>query len=360
MAGSVTVKDIAQSAAVSVGTVSRVMNNQGGVNEEKRQRVLSVAASLGYINSNSQNASYRAVSRNLKEIGFFYRSSLDNYINDTTVVSNPYWSHILIGAEIEARRNDIRLTYRVLDEVPNLAIAKIKEMKLGGILLVGPAENEFAAQLQSEGLPIVLVDNYIPNLKLDAVCCDTFDGARQALSYLLEQGHNQIAFLCGPTREGKEEGHRPNSEIYSVDRRIMGYCMALLDYGQPVNYKLFQPNILSIQGGYDACKQLLARKINFSAIFCINDVTAIGAIKALNEAGLNVPGDISVVGFDDIDMAEHISPSLTTIHVNKENTGTAAVRALINRVANSETLTTNITLPVELVKRGSVSRHKAG
>lgn len=358
MVNSVTVKDIAQSAAVSVGTVSRVMNNQSGVNEEKRQRVLKVAASMGYINSNSQNSNNRATSCNIKEIGFFYRSSLDNFVNDTTMVSNPYWSHVLQGAESEARRTDIQLTYRVLDETPNLVISKIKEMKLGGLLLVGPAENEFAKQLQSTNLPIVLVDNYVPNLMLDAVCCDAFDGARQAVAYLLEESHKQIAFLCGPTKEGTKDGCRPVSEIYSVDSRIMGYCMALLDYGLPINYELFQSNVLSIQGGYEACKQLLARGLNFSAIFCINDVTAIGAIKALNEVGLNVPGDISVTGFDDIEMAEHISPALTTIRVNKETTGATAVRTLINRVANPEMLNLNISLPVELVKRGSVSKFK--
>src|SRR4051812_39328373 len=101
MASSVTVKDLAQHAAVSVGTVSRVLNNQGGVNPDKKQRVLQAVSELGYGGNNSAATS---PGRPIKEIGFFYRSSLDNLVDEKSVVVQPYWSHILHGAELEARR----------------------------------------------------------------------------------------------------------------------------------------------------------------------------------------------------------------------------------------------------------------
>ncbi len=351
MTSSVTVKDLAQHAAVSVGTVSRVLNNQGGVNTDKKHRVLQAVSELGYVVNNSGATSQ---SRPTKEIGFFYRSSLDNLIDEKSVVIQPYWSHILHGAELEARRSNLKLNYRILNDPirsERQFINQIQGMQLDGILLVGPAEEEVVRLLHSTNIPLVLVDNYVPGVAVDTVSSDAQGGARQAVSYLFEKGHQQIAFLCGPVKPG---GPRITGQIITGDRRITGYCLAFLDHGRAVDYTLFEPTDFSIPGGYEACKNLIQRGTKFSAIFCINDMVAIGAMKALNEAGLRIPQDISIVGFDDIDLAEHLTPALTTIRVNKEATGMTGVKTLLSRAGDPEAANVHISLDVSLVKRNSV------
>jgi DNA-binding LacI/PurR family transcriptional regulator len=131
----------------------------------------------------------------------------------------------------------------------------------------------------------------------------------------------------------------------------MGYRKALENAGIPLNYELIESGNLAADGGYEACKRLLARKQPLSAIFCANDPTAIGVLRALREEGLRVPEDISVLGFDD-DLAEHFG--LTTMRVNKEEMGAVAVRTLIDRAADLQAPPRTIMLDVELVKRDSV------
>lgn len=348
MAGSVTVKDVAREAEVSIGTVSRVFNNHSNVTEEVRQRVLKAASDLGYFGPGSQDGRVRENSRALKEIGFLYYSRIDPFLAST----NPFWPSILHGVENQARKLNIKVTYRMLSDLsPQTMLTAIYEMKLGGILLVGPAETEIIQLVRSTKLPLVLVDNYQPGLSVDAVICDNFQGARMAVEYLLNEGHRDIAFICGPL---VADAPRPINSVYSVERRAAGYRTALLDAGLPVNYQLLEVGTLQLEGGYQACKRLLARNIPFSALFCANDETAIGALKALREANLRVPEDVSLVGFDDIDMVEHLTPPLTTVHVNKEALGSVALKRLVERAADMEAVSVTSVLEVELIKRTSV------
>ncbi len=355
MAGTVTVKDVAREANVSIGTVSRVLNNHKNVTDEIRQRVLKAASQLGYFGpgpGGQDNTSFEP--RAVKEIGFLYYSSNDS----GAVTLNPFWSHILNGVESESRKNNIKVTYRTIGELgytPDFLLTTIYEMKLGGILLVGPAEPEIIRLIQQTRLPLVLIDNYVRGLSVDAVLGDNFEGARLAVNYLISEGHQRIAFIGGPT---SFNGPRPLNKIYTIERRAAGYRSALLDAGLPVDYDLYQPGNLNATGGYAACKRFLERGIDFSAVFCANDDTAIGAIKALYEAGCHVPSDISVVGFDDIDIVQHLTPALTTVNVNKEALGTVAVKSLLNRVADIDAVNVTNMLDVELVKRDSVANRR--
>src|SRR5260370_22802351 len=167
-----------------------------------------------------------------------------------------------------------------------MLVTTIYEMKLGGILLVGSAESDTVRLLQSTKLPLVLIDSYIPGLSVDAVLADNFEGARAAVDYLISEGHRQIAFIGGPTLDGP----RPINKFYTIERRAAGYRTALLDAGLPVNYALYESGNLATDGGYEACKRLLERRSDafFSAIFCANDETAIGAMKAIREASYRI------------------------------------------------------------------------
>src|SRR5258708_2698820 len=256
-------------------------------------------------------------------------------MDTNTFMTNPFWSHILYGVENEARKSNIKITYRAIGELsqsPELLLTMLYEMRLGGILLVGPAERDIVQLINNTKLPLVLVDNYIPGLSFDAVLGDNFEGARTAVEYLISKGHHKIAFIGGPTLNGP----RPINKIYTIERRAAGYRTALLDAGLPVNYALYESGNLATDGGYEACKRLLERRSDafFSAIFCANDETAIGAMKAIREASYRIPEDISLIGFDDINMVEHLTPALTTVRVNKEALGSTAVKSLLGHAAD--------------------------
>ncbi len=355
MADSVTIKDVASQAEVSVGTVSRVFNNHSNVTDEIRQRVLKAASELGYHGRSApDNTARTPTTRNLKEIGFLYHSHLDASI-ENNAGANPFWSHILYGAENEARISNMKITYRTIyngDLSPQLLLSTIYDMKLGGILLVGPTEPTMIKVIQMAKLPLVLVDNYVPRLSVDAVLCDNFEGGREAVEYLIQAGHRQIAFIGGPTLAGP----RPINSVYTIERRAAGYRTALLDAGIPIQYDLYESGDLTAEGGYQACQRLLAKKVSFSAIFCANDATAIGALKALRDSGHRVPEDVSLVGFDDVDTSQYLSPALTTIRVNKEALGSTAVKHLLTRATDMDAVSVTSILEVELVERDSVHR----
>jgi LacI family transcriptional regulator len=349
VAGPVTLKDIAKEAQVSIGTVSRVFNNHVNVTEEVRQRVLKAATQLGYFASASQEQRSYDSSRMVKEIGFLFCS----FVWANGVTTNPFWSHILHGVETEASKFNIKVTYRSISGLQSMLdtlLTTIYEMKLGGILLVGPAELETVRLLQSTGIPLVLVDNHVPHF--NSVLGSNFEGARAAVDYLISMGHRQIAFIGGPVREGDQS----MQGVYTVERRAEGYRMALLDAGLQVSHELYESANLSSDGGYEACKRLLKRDLPFSAIFCANDEMAIGAMKALREADLRIPENVSLVGFDDISLVEHLAPALTTVRVDKEMLGSVAVKRLLSLMSSPDSVSVSSVLEVELVIRGSVKR----
>lgn len=349
MADSVTVRDVAKHASVSIGTVSRVFNNRSNVNEEIRQRVFKAAAELGYFGLKRQ-APQATTNPLLGDIGFLLALSHAEQNKESSI--DPFWAHILHGAETEAQKSNIKINYRwlgKLDEPSDLMLHKIYEMRLGGILLVGSQEPEIVRAIYEMQTPMVLVDTHVPTLPVDSIISNNYEGAKEAVDYLISEGHHQIAFIGGPTLPGALHLNK----VYTIEWRAMGYRTAMGNAGLPINYDLFESCNLVPEGGYQACKRLLAKGIPFSAIFCANDPTAIGACKALREANLRVPDDISVVGFDD-DLAEHLG--LTTVRVNKEGMGATAVKMLINRATDPQAPSVITTLGVELIKRDSVKR----
>jgi DNA-binding LacI/PurR family transcriptional regulator len=351
MAQIVTIKDVAQLAEVSIGTVSRVFNNHKNVNEDIRERVLQAAAELGYRGLAGRSSAVQKKGKTLKEIGFLLYSHLQDPVEKGAVA--PFWAKILHGAEAEAQKSNIKVTYRAISsarETPQTLLGQLHEMRPGGILLVGPADAATIDAIRSLDIPLVLVDNYLRRPALDAVLSANFEGTMEAIEYLIGQGHRRIAAISGLLSSGPH----PTNLLYTIEWRIRGYREALLNAGLPVDESLIEACLLSPEGGYQACKRLLARGMQCSAIFCANDPTAVGVLKALREQGFSVPQDISVVGFDD-DMAEYLTPALTTVGVKKEAMGATAVNTLIERFYNPGAIAKTITLGVELIKRDSVA-----
>lgn len=351
MAGSVTAKEVARRAEVSVGTVSRVFNNHSNVSEEIRQRVLKAAIDLGY--TRPGGLPVLAPGRVLKEICFLY---CQGDVDTLPLTLNPYWAPIFYGVEREARACNIKLTYRTLAEEGRSTrqmTAFLSEMRPGGLLLVGPAEMETVRAFQASGLPMVLVDHYMPDLlqPVDAVLGDNFQGTKLAMEYLFAMGHRRIAFIGGTALPGP----RPTYKIYSIQQRWASYCMTLLDHNLPLDYSLVEAGNLTSESGYEACQRLLSRQVDFSAIFCVDDIIAIGVLKALREAGRRVPQDVSLVGFDDIELAQHLMPALTTVRVSADQLGATALRSLVTRATNPDASCVTNLLGVTLIKRASVA-----
>lgn len=347
MSGQVTLKEIAKEAQVSIGTVSRVLNNHPNVTEEVRQRVFKVATRLGYFGTSGQEQRFSDSNRAVKEIGFLFGTLTPT----DKIGSNPFWSHILHGVESAASEARVKVAYRsinALQSTPDILLMTVYEMKLGGILLVGSLETETVHLLQSTGIPVVLVDNYVP--QMNCVLGNNFEGARSAIEYLIRMGHHRIAFIGGPSSEGP----RPINKVHPIERRAEGYRIALTNAGLPVPYDLYEAANLTIDSGYEACKRLLARKASFTAIFCTNDEMAVGAMKALREAGLRIPDDISLVGFDDLDHVKHLQPSLTTVQLDKEMLGAIAVKRLLALINSPDPVSVSSILEVKLIVRDSV------
>lgn len=352
MANSVTVKEVARIAEVSIGTVSRALNNHSNVNKITKQKVLKAASELGYNKPNKPALNPGLSSLSIKEIGFFLYTF--DFEAKNSGQDDPFWLSILHGVEEESHNWSIRVFYQQINRLlaaPQRLLNLIDEMELDGIVLVGPSTEEVVNLLQSTNLPVVLLDNHLAKVRVDSILSDNFQGAKLAVEHLIENRHSEIAFLSGPC---ESKGLVKLNKIYSFEQRAEGYRRALLEANIRTDYELFEECEITPEGGYAACQRLLARQAKFSAIFCVNDPIAIGAIKALKEAGLRVPEDVSVVGFDDINLAQHLTPALTTVRVEKEQIGALGVNRLIERSRNKQGVKSTTLLEVELIKRDSV------
>lgn len=357
----VTTHDVARAASVSRVTVSRVLNDHHNVTDPVRRRVLQAAADLGYLGRRARQAPAPpdagpagARPAVLREIGFLFTS----VVSDEAVSENVFWSHVLHGVEQEATTAGAHVTYRSISQWidrPDELVEAVRPTRLDGILLVGPAPEPVARALLGEGLPMVLVDNVIPGLAVDAVLSDGFNGARAAVAHLIERSHRDIAFIGGPYHVAPPPLAHRSDTVWSVEQRALGYRTALQEAGIAPDPLLHEGDNLTTAGGYAACRRLLASGRRFTAIFCANDSSAIGAMRALHEEGLAVPADVSLIGFDDIEVAQHLIPPLTTIHMDRTAIGACAVRRLLARALMPGAVTATTMLHVELIERGTVA-----
>jgi LacI family transcriptional regulator len=231
----------------------------------------------------------------------------------------------------------------------------VSASRADGLLLVGPATAATVRTLREHRLPLVLVDNCVPGEPVDAVLSDNFGGGRAAVAQLVEHGHRQVAFIGGPVRVSPPAASYRSDTVWSIEQRRLGYWTGLREAGIDPDDRLYESDNLSTAGGYRACQRLLASGRPFTAIFCANDESAVGAMRALHQAGLSVPADVSVIGFDDIDVAQHLTPPLTTMRVDKEAIGAWAVQRLLTRALAPGAVAATLTLQVELVQRETVA-----
>lgn len=334
---SVTLADIAEKAGVSVATVSLVLRNRSGVGDETRQRVYDAAVALGYIHAPSNQARDRRLPR---DIGLVVKIRPDDM-----PTTNSFYAPVLAGIEAICRHNGIHLIYSHLPvDMANRPLEMPRAMidsRVDGLLLVGIyLDHAMMETLRSLDIPIVFVDTYAEGEGFDAVVTDNFAGAYTATSTLIARGHQRIAII------GSQEDAYP-----SIRERRMGYLEAMAEHGlEPV----FGDCCLHPDMVPPVVETLLEENPGITALFGCNDDVAIAAMRTAQEMEWLVPQDLSVIGFDNIDLAQHTTPALTTMRVDIMGMGRLAAQLLLNRFEHPETNRVRTVICPDLVERGSV------
>jgi LacI family transcriptional regulator len=333
--GRPTQQDVARLAGVSRAAVSHVLTNNMAVAipAETRERIQAAMRELGYIPDRS--------AQSLRTRKTYTIASI---IPDIT---NPFYPAFQRGIQDVARQQAYDLVMYNTDgeaELERKCLQSVQEARVDGLIVVlFSLELDALQPLIERDISIVAISGPgMSDLPIDCVYVDNGIAARAAVDYLLAQGHRQIAMLAGV------EENPPRLW------RIQGYRAALAGHIPALPELLIEEGPFNEVGGYQGARTLLARSPRPTAIFAANDLMAIGAIKAIREAGLRVPDDIAVVGFDNISAAELVTPQLTTIAQAQEQMGRTAAELLFTRIAGEAPETPRtIELPFELVVRES-------
>ncbi len=332
-----TIKDVARRAGVSTATVSFVLNAnpKEAISEGVRRRVLDAARGLSYHPSAAAAALARRRVRNVALV--FYK--------DVDTITNQFYSFVVQGAVKEALERDYDLlfsyvnsTYGGYESLPKI----VREKNAGGVLFMRRIEPRMIKDIRALGIPVVAVNN-APRLDgIDSVQIDNRRGGALAAEHLAQLGHERVAMLV------------PRNPAPSVEERLEGFRVGLdkHDLRFTKTQSIVTAEALNYEAGYLAALSTL-RKTTLTGLFCSNDEMAAGVLRAAHELGRRVPHDLSVVGFDDITMANYTDPPLTTVGVVKEHMGRRAMARLIELVEHTDTKVKTELAPVELVIRAS-------
>lgn len=335
-----TLQDIAEALNVHKATVSRALSGKPGVGEALRKRIVRVARDRGFF----PNGTARSLATSHTEtIGLVCCDETSDFL------TNPFYSKVLSGIADETANHGFSLAFCSCPLPPpgtRQVLPKImRERRADGFLFVGDQDDTLIRCALNLGYPAVLVDHQLPDEGCDAITIDNTGGARLAMDFLLLLGHRRIAFVGGALRSP------------SFAERLEGYRRALETVGLPADEALVRAEAGG--AGEAQAARLFSSGHPPTAILACNDVYAAGALRAARSAGLRVPGDLSVVGFDDSPRARETWPPLTTMHVDADEMGRAAVRQLVLRLRNAEEPPSRVVLKPRLCIRGSTAAPRA-
>jgi LacI family transcriptional regulator len=338
MAAKITISTIAEACAVSPTTVSLVLNDKPGISTKTRTRVLNMARDLGYLSATSQANKKK---RRLSTVGMVVKTE-----PDLLPFSNPFYSQVIAGVDDACRDMGINLLFAMLPvnrhNQPVTVPPLMENSDVDGLLMVGAFIDEtILSILGHRHLPIVLVDGYSDTNSYDMVVSDNFHAAHRAVEYLIQNGHRHIGLI------GSEPGCYP-----SLCERRNGYLRALKEHGISQTY-LSDFNINRSQGEAETI-QLLTENPQVSALFCVNDNVAMGALRAASQMNRRVPQDLSMISYDDTYLTTSVSPALTSMHVDTLAMGRAAVHLLALRLEKPDAARYTFTIHPELVERESI------
>lgn len=326
------IKDVAREAGVSTATVSHVLNNSRFVSAETRARVLGAVERCNYY----PNAHARSLASGRSQM-------LGLLISDIT---NPFFPELVKAIEAAAfeRGYDVVLSNTNYEQGRAAHyVRRLIERKVAGVaLMTSEFDDRLLDELASRHVSVVLLDRDAPAVGMSNLCVDYESGIEAAVRHLVALGHRRISFLSGP------------AHLRSIRKRLDAFRLSLARY---LPGGAAQPEIyfgdLKVEGGRAAAREMLASDARPTAVVAANDLMALGAMREFLSAGLSIPRDVSVVGFDDIAFASLAEPPLTTVCLPRDELGRRAVEALVATVEHPERQGVELRVSTHLVERGS-------
>jgi LacI family transcriptional regulator len=328
-----TIKDIAKIAGVSISTVSYALNNDTKVSKKTKEKILNAARELNYQKN--------GIASDLK------RNSTRTIALIVTDLAGPYYAELVKGVqEVTLSKGYDLLACSSLGGESSTAVKFLTEKRVdGAIVLAHNVSEEIIVQSARATFPIILLDRKADSEYVVSIEVDNEAGSYLAAQYLIQQGHRNIAYISGLAI----------SELHFM--RIHGYERALQEHGVEDKSRLHQFGTFNRENGYSMTKMLIAEGNLPSAIMYANDEMAIGGMVAFKEHGIKVPEEVSVIGFDDIELAQYVRPALTTIMQPKYERGALAAH-LIFQILEGQEIQTYYKLPTQFVLRDSVAERK--
>ena len=330
--GHPSIKDIARAAKVSHPTVSRALRHSPLVKLETAERIRRIASTMGYRPSAIARS---LVTRKTNTIGVV-----------VTTISDPFIGEVVSGIEETANNHGYSVILANSNADPEREVKVVHsfhERRVDGILITSSRVGALYLPLLRElKVPIVLINNQHPGEFVHSVMIDNVTASRDATRHLTRLGHKRIAYI------------RDQFGFQSDAERLAGYRRALEEAGLPLFPELIAAGDSRAEGGTRAMRQLLTLSIPPTALFCYNDMSALGALSCIRANGLKVPQDISVVGFDDLMIASYTDPPLTTIRQPKRQMGGAAMEMLLKLFSGVQS-ETHMKMPGELIVRESTA-----
>jgi LacI family transcriptional regulator len=326
----VTIKDVAREARVSVASVSRALNGHSNVTDETRRRILRVAEELRYM---PHGAARSLITRRTQTIGALLPD-----------LHGEFFSELIRGVDLAARSRGLHLLVSSSHGDASEAAAALRAMlgRVDGMLVMSPhVDASFLRDNLPAGLPIVLLNTPITGQRYAALNIDNFGGAYAMVRHLVGRGHQRIALIAGPEHN------------FDAAERLRGYRAAMEKFAPKAPVQVLRGDFTE-ESGYRAGQQLLELKRRPQAVFAANDIMAAGCLNALKEAGVRVPQDIALAGFDDIPIAHFVTPPLTTVRVRIADLGARALDRLVAVIDDASAVHDSIQLlDTELVVRQS-------
>ncbi|SIR08677.1 LacI family DNA-binding transcriptional regulator [Halanaerobium kushneri] len=331
----VTMKDVAKLAGVSLSTVSRVLNDSSLVREETARKVQKAVEKLDYqINDSAR----------------ILRTNTSNLIGVIGAgMERPFLANLLKGIEAEARERGYALIYGDSDgefEKEQNYLNIMKQKKIDGIILITTNYyNDLLSIVKNYQIPVVFASGYISDPEISCVTVDNVAAAYDIVEFLCQAGHKDIAFIKGP-----------DLDLLASQERLRGVKLALRLSEIKYDPNRFIEGDFTFESGYSAAKKIIRKFPDVTAIFAFNDEMAVGAIRYLKEQNIKIPEEISVVGFDGIELGKYIDPALTTVKQSGYQLGLKSID-MLNKIINKEKIEDNkVFIPHKLVVRESTNK----
>ncbi|RPF49008.1 LacI family transcriptional regulator [Hydrogenoanaerobacterium saccharovorans] len=337
-----TLKELAKRCGVSVSTVSRVVNgnNNHAASAAVANKIWQMVHETGYIpNSYAQGLKMGGTQKSPPKaisLACIFARTCDRE-------SGQFFSELFRIIEQECAQNKCKVTgiFPAFEQKKTSSALKIQDVD--GVIVMGRCSKNLLQNLKKQCKNIIFVGlNSLKDNSCDQVICDGYEAAKTAIKHLYQLGHTRIGYI------GEQ----------SEEARYRGYYDAMKELKLPIEYHHIFNTHQSIKGGYQSGIKLLQAAQHPTALFCANDITAIGVIKSLQENGVEIPKDMSVISIDNIEMSQYCSPMLTSINIPREDLGRFTVKILLDRIEGGHTTPIKIDIPFTLIKRESSAQFK--